>query len=126
MLGGMKARTRKLVLVLGISGLVAAGCGGAASSNSGSSSSPPAGAQGRLTALAGKLGVSEAALQKAMQSARSTQGSRPTDMAAALAKALNLSEAKVQAALQAAGPPRGGGQRPNGGQPPSASATPTT
>ncbi len=82
---------------------------------------PPAGAPGQgqggpdLSALAAKLGVSEAKLGSAMQSGRPTQGSAPQDMAASLAKALGVTEAKVQAAMEAT--------RPSGGRPPQSGQT---
>jgi hypothetical protein len=116
MLGCMTARTRKVVVILGAGALIAAGCGGTAASSG--SGSPPAQSQNGggpdLATLAGKLGVSESALQKAMRSARPSQDSQPADMAAAPAKALGLSEAKLQAALQALGPPGGGSAPPQG------------
>ena len=120
----MSPRFRRVAVIVGTAGVLAAaaGCGGSAAT---SSSSPAPGAAGQpqqqgaapgapdLSALATKLGVSTARLQQAMQAARpsspSTDAARP-DPAAALAKALGLSEAKVRAAMQAtmpAGGPQG-------------------
>jgi hypothetical protein len=70
-----------------------------------------------LASLAGELGVSEAKLESAMESLRSSmqpgQGG-PDEMAAQLAAALGLSESEVAAALEANRPDDGG----MGGPPP--------
>ena len=134
----MSARIRRLVVFVGATGVLAvAGCGGATPSSSPSSAQGAAdqpqqqqGAQGPgggtrdLSALADKLGVSTAQLQKAMQAAGppspGAAGQNESDRIAALAKALGLSEAKVQAAIQAtrpSGAPQGQpSQPPQSGQ----------
>jgi hypothetical protein len=81
-----------------------------------------------LSALAEELGVSEARLEAAMESARSSfdPGSAPQSgdedpMAAALAKELGLSTEKVSAALESLRPR---GTPPDGAAPPDGSTTP--
>lgn len=122
----MRPRVRRLAVIVGASAVLGAtGCGAANSSSQQSSSASgtqqsaaqaPTGGPD-LSALATKLGVSEAKLRAAMAATRpsGTPGQAPSgDPATALAKKLGLSAAKVRAAMQALGPP--------GGQPPSGSA----
>jgi hypothetical protein len=141
MLSGMSEqptpRIRKIAALVAV-GVLAAGAGalaakGTQSDAAGSSSAAaPAGAQRAggppgmdLSALAGKLGVSESRLKRAMAAIRPsrasqetpTRGSQPRQggsgppggappkrMAAALAKKLGVSTAKVEAALRSQQP----------------------
>ena len=128
----MSSRIRRVVVFVGATGVLAvAGCGGATPSSSPSSAQGapeqqqgPGGGPRDLSALADKLGVSTAQLQKAMQTAGPPSpgagGQNGADRIAALAKALGLSEAKVQAAIQAtrpSGAPQGQpSQPPQSGQ----------
>jgi hypothetical protein len=115
-------RTGAALAATGALAFALVGCGGSGTQQAASASTvqqQPAGqGQGQggpdLSALATKLGVSEAKLQSAMQSARPAQGSSPDDQAAALAKALGISEAKVTAAMAATRP---SGTPPTGGAP---------
>jgi hypothetical protein len=134
----MSPKIRKLVVIVGTTALfggVAAGCGSTSTTNAtaasgtaqqqGSSAGRPAGPSAAdLSTLASKLGVSTTKLQAAMQTARSTTGGRPADMAATIAKELGLSTAKVQAALQAVRPAGGPRTPPQAGA--AASSSPTT
>jgi hypothetical protein len=132
---------RKLAVFLGAAAMLGgAGCGSAASGDTQSSSAAPSQSQSRrpggpgapdLSALASRLGVSEARLQQAMQAARPGAGSSapssPDAMASALARQLGLTTAKVQAALKAlmpqGGPPQGTMPPRGSTQPPGASTT---
>ena len=113
----MSSRIRRIAVIVGATGVMAAaaGCGGtAASSSSSGAQSAASQPQGRgagtrdLSALADKLGVSTAQLQKAMQTvgppSPDAGGQNGADRIAALAKALGLSDAKVRAAIQATRP----------------------
>lgn len=127
----MSSRIRRVVVFVGATGVLAvAGCGGATpsstpSSAQGAADQPqqqqgPGGGTRDLTALADKLGVSTAQLQKAMQTvgppSPGADRQNGSDRIAALAKALGLSEAKVQAAIQATRP--SGAPQGQPGQPP--------
>jgi biotin operon repressor len=119
----MRPRIRRSIAVLGAAGLlaVAAGCGGAATttttSSGGSTNTAATQPQGApdLSTLAGKLGVSTAKLEKAMQAIRPQAGAQPGDMAAALAKQLGISTSKVKSALESV--------RPSGTPPPAPTTT---
>ncbi len=70
----MSPSLRRIGAALGVAGALAAaaiGCGG---STEGTASATQQGSQDDLSALATKLGVSEAKLGSAMQAARPTQG----------------------------------------------------
>ncbi|HWM12027.1 MAG TPA: hypothetical protein VNO82_21885 [Solirubrobacteraceae bacterium] len=117
---------RKLAVIL--SSVVLAGGAGIAVASGGDAATPSPstemerrGGPFDLSALAEELGVTEARLQQAMQSARPADGRRPdgSDMAAALAEELGLSADKVREALETAMPSGGpgGGPPPGGGAP---------
>lgn len=128
----MSTKVRRIAVIVGATGLLGAtaGCGATSTTSSssgaqGAASQPPSQQQAPragapdLSALAGKLGVSTAQLQKAIQTAGPP--SPGADRIAALATALGLSEAKVRAAMQATRPngaPPGGSpaQQPPSGQ----------
>jgi hypothetical protein len=126
---GISPRIRRVAVIVGATGALAAaaGCGATgstSSSSSGAAGQPQSQSQQQgpgpgapdLSALASKLGVSTAKLQQAMEATRpSSPGAdgSGTDPTAALAKALGLSEAKVRAAMQAT-MPSGGPQGPQG------------
>src|SRR4051794_2811993 len=77
----------------------------------------PGGGDDLVAALAKKTGKSQAAVRKALRSARPDRSEKRDELAAKLAKALGLSESKVQAALEKQRPDRGPGF---GGPPPGA------
>jgi hypothetical protein len=85
----------------------------------------PGGGDDLVAALAKKTGKSQAAVRRALETARPDRGQRFDDFAAKLAKELGLSTAKVQKALESQRPPgRPGFRGPGGpdGPPPGAPA----
>lgn len=126
----MTSRIRRVAVITGTTGLIAlaAGCGTnpqnantPASAGSGRQSAPVGGPGGpgpaNLSALATKLGVSQAKLQAAMAKVRPGPNLTRSQADAALAKELGLTAAQIRAAMQATRP-----AAPAGGQPPSGSA----
>jgi hypothetical protein len=128
----MKARFRRVAVFAGAAalaggvGIGVASPGGDPASSRAAAVARPAGGPGRMdvSALAERLGVSQARLEAALRAARESGDPGDRDaMAAALASALGLSSEKVSEALESLRPP---GSPPPGGLPPSGTGGSTT